>query len=199
MPRQARIVIPDLPHHVVQRGNRKQNVFFQDGDYRMYLSLLKEQCEKANTDILAYCLMPNHVHLMLLPRTSDGLKQIGEVHRAYTRFVNRRENWTGFLWQGRFSSYAMDEKYSYEALRYIELNPVRAGLCADPTQYRWSSARQRISGVQSDIDLRVSSCPLFIIDDWESYWLAGIRSPLLEKNFERDAEDYSPLTATGTC
>ena len=142
MPRIARVVIPGYPHHVTQRGNRRQPVFFTENDYRTYLKLMGEWCQKRGVDVWGYCLMPNHVHLILVPQDETSLRlAIGEAHRRYTLHVNFREGWKGHLWQERFSSFAMDERYLLAATRYIELNPVRAKLVKKPEDYRWSSAR----------------------------------------------------------
>ena len=104
MARLARVVLPGYPHHITQRGNRCQDVFFVDGDYEHYLELLREWCGKENIEIWAYCLMTNHVHLIVKPETNSNLSEaIGEVHRRYTRMINFRENWKGYLWQGRFA------------------------------------------------------------------------------------------------
>jgi putative transposase len=147
MARLARVVVPGIPHHVTQRGNRRQPTFFCDADYAVYLELMAEWCEKCAVRIWAYCLMPNHVHLIAVPKTADGLcRAIGEAHRRYTRHVNFREGWRGHLWQGRFASYVLDEPHLLAAARYVELNPVRAGLVVAPSGYRWSSARAHLKG-----------------------------------------------------
>src|ERR1043166_6801488 len=172
MPRQARIIIPDAPHHVIQRGNRRQDVFFDDEDYRLYLSLLRQACMETGIAVLAYCLMTNHVHLVLIPSADHGLRPVGEVHRRYTRAINMKKDWRGYLWQGRFGSYPMDEPYFYEAVRYVELNPVRAGLCAHPCDYRWSSARQRLGAPEAAADFKVT--PFASVGDWEEYWQDGM-------------------------
>ena len=141
MARIARAVAPGLPHHVTQRGNRRQQTFFGDEDYLAYLELMAEWCTMYNVQIWAYCLMPNHVHLIAVPKTKDGLNlAIGEAHRRYTRRINFREGWRGHLWQGRFSSFILDESYLLACARYVELNPVRAGLAKKPEAWRWSSA-----------------------------------------------------------
>jgi len=141
MARIARAVVPGVPHHVTQRGNRRQPVFFCESDYRAYLRLLAGWCSAHGVDVWAYCLMPNHVHLVAIPSSEEGLaRAIGEAHRRYTLMVNQRENWSGYLWQGRFGSCAMDEKYLQAVVRYVELNPVRAGLAVRAEDYRWSSA-----------------------------------------------------------
>src|SRR3990172_7668648 len=129
MVRIARIVIPGLPHHVIQRGNRRQPVFFRTSDFEAYLRILKEQSAKFGISFWAYCLMANHVHLIAIPDSEESFAHgIAETHRRYTRMVNFRENWRGYLWQGRFSSYPLDETYLYAAVRYVERNPVRAGI-----------------------------------------------------------------------
>jgi putative transposase len=116
--------------------------FFLEEDYATYVGLMKEWCEKWSVDVLAWCLMPNHVHLILVPKLEEGLaRAVGEAHRRYTRAVNFREKWRGHLWQGRFSSCVMDEPHTWMAIRYVELNPVRAGMVQEAKEYRWSSAR----------------------------------------------------------
>ncbi|MGB2823526.1 MAG: transposase, partial [Phycisphaerae bacterium] len=147
MARLARVVAPGYPHHVMQRGNRRQKTFFSVGDYSAYLELLAEWCGKCGVEVWAYCLMPNHVHLVVVPATADGLRRgIGEAHRRYTRRINFRKGWRGHLWQGRFASFVMDEDYLLEAVRYIEMNPVRAGLAATADAWRWSSAAAHVAG-----------------------------------------------------
>lgn len=152
MPRVARLVVPGLPHHVTQRGNRRQPTFFQDSDYRLYMRLLGEWCAKAGTQIWAWCLMPNHVHLILVPSHEDGLRAaLGETHRRYTRAINAREGWLGHLWQSRFASFPMDERHLIACARYVELNPVRAGLSKRPEEWPWSSARAHLGLAQDGV------------------------------------------------
>ena len=127
------MVAPDFPHYITQRGNRRQQTFFCDEDYQSYLDLMGHWCGVHDVEVLAYCLMPDHVHLIAVPQAADGLRRaIGEVHRRYTRMVNLREGWRGHLWQGRFASFVLDEPYLLTAARYVELNPVRAGLVNAP-------------------------------------------------------------------
>ncbi len=183
MPKIARTVVPDMPHHVIQRGNRRQDVFFEADDYRMYLALMRQQAESGEFSIYAYCLMQNHVHLIVAPHDIGGLRRIGEAHRRYTRYINKKKDWRGYLWQGRFSSYPMDEAYAYEAVRYVELNPVVAGICQHPSAYRWSSARQRL-GKDSGGDYKVAPFPTsqLAVADWESYWLEALnRRQMIEE------------------
>ena len=168
MARMARVVIPQIPHHVTQRGNRRQTVFFCDKDYETYIQLVSQFCASRNLDVWAYCLMPNHVHLVVLPHDEAALAQaIGEAHRRYTRYVNFRENWRGYLWQGRFASFPMDETYLHAAVRYVELNPVKAGLVNAPEQWRWSSARAHLQG--RDDGLVCVAPMLHRVGDWSSY------------------------------
>jgi putative transposase len=127
MARLRRIVLPGIPHHVTQRGNRRERVFFEEGDYALYLDLLSEAAARSHVAIWAYCLMPNHVHIIAVPSDEDGLRRTFRyVHRHYTGYINARMRVTGHLWQGRFSSVAMDEAHLVCALRYVALNPVRA-------------------------------------------------------------------------
>ena len=167
MARMARLVVPGLPHHVTQRGVRRMPVFFDDGDYRAYMALLAEWCAKAGTEIWAYCLMPNHVHLILVPRTPDGLRAaLGETHRRYTFRVNRREDWRGHLWQERFHSFAMDEDHLVACARYVERNPVRARLVRRARDWRWSSARAHLDGADDGV---AKVAPLLDrIPDWSA-------------------------------
>jgi putative transposase len=147
MPRLARIVMPDVPHHVTQRGNRRLPIFFCDDDRRAYLGLIAGACAAHATRCLAWCLMDNHVHLILVPNSADGLRAtLGEAHRRYTRAINFREGWRGYLFQGRFGSYPMDDGHLMAAVRYIENNPVAAKMVARAEDWRWSSARSHIAG-----------------------------------------------------
>ena len=147
MARIARVVVPGYPHHVTQRGNRRMQTFFCDDDYRAYLALAGQWCRQEGLSVWAYCLMPNHVHLIVVPSTAAGLaRALGEAHRRYTRAVNFREGWRGYLWQGRFSSVVMDEPHLMSAARYVERNPVRAGLVGEAEQWPWSSAAAHATG-----------------------------------------------------
>jgi putative transposase len=147
MARLARIVVPDLPHHVTQRGNRREPIFFEDSDYEVYCALLGEQARRFQVEVWAYCLMPNHVHLILVPKRADSLGiAVGEAHRRYTNFINARAGWTGHLFQRRFSSVVLDDAHLRTALCYVSLNPVRSGLVARAEDWRWSSVRAHLAG-----------------------------------------------------
>ena len=145
MTRIARIVAPDIPHHVVQRGVRRMDVFFSDDDREQYLSFLSEAASEHASEFLAWCLMSNHVHFVVVPHDVGSLAAVfGEAHRRYTRMVNFREGWRGHLWQERFHSYPLDESHLLAAGRYVEMNPVRAGLVLKPEDWSWSSARYHV-------------------------------------------------------
>ena len=145
MARIARVVAPGLPHHITQRGNRRQQTFFSDDDYQAYIDLMAQWCGKHGVEIWAYCLMPNHIHLIAVPPEHENLMlAIGEAHRRYTRRINFQKGWKGHLWQGRFASYVLDEAYLLACARYIEMNPVRAKLVKTPSKWKWSSAAAHI-------------------------------------------------------
>lgn len=168
MPRIARIVVPGEPHHIVQRGNRRLPTFFEEDDYRYYLKSMRHRCDKHSVDIWAYCLMTNHIHLIAVPKTEQGLSlAIGEAHKQYTKHINSRERWSGYLWQGRFSSYPMDQTYLLAAARYIEQNPVRAGMVANAADYAWSSAQAHVAG--KDDGLVAVKPMLSLVRNWKSF------------------------------
>lgn len=167
------MVVPGVPHHVTQRGNRRQRTFFRESDYETYKHLMAEWCRARGVVIWAYCLMPNHVHLVLVPPSADALRgAVGEAHRRYTLMVNHREGWCGCLWQGRFASFPMDSGHLYHCVRYVELNPVRAGLTRRPEDWNHSSARARLLGGTDP--LAGSGSPLPGVDDWGAFLSAGL-------------------------
>ena len=144
MPRKARVVVPDYPHHVTQRGVRRQTVFLHPDDWPVYKLLIARACARAATRVLAYCLMPNHVHFVMVPAHVDGLRgALADPHRRYAMRVNAREGWTGHLWQERFYSVVLDAPHLIAAVGYVERNPVRAGLCDSEQDWPWSSAGER--------------------------------------------------------
>lgn len=147
MPRIARLVVPGAPHHVTQRGNRRETTFFEEADYHLYRDLLARAAAGAGAEIWAYCLMPNHVHVIAVPKDEDGLRRtFGELHRRYTGRINARHRWTGHLWQARFGSVAMDDDHLLAAIRYVSLNPVRARLVERAEDWPWSSVRAHLAG-----------------------------------------------------
>jgi putative transposase len=165
MSRLARMVVPGLPHHVTQRGNRREAIFFENGDQQIYCDLLAEQARKFSVEVWAYCLMPNHVHLILTPHEEDGMSRaLGEAHRRYTNFINARGRWTGHLFQSRFASVAMDESHLRSAVSYVSLNPVRARLVSRAEGWAWSSVRAHLAG---EDDSLVSVRP--VLDRWPTF------------------------------
>ncbi len=188
MARIARVVVEGMPHHVVQRGNRRQKVFFKEEDKFSYLRILKEQSERFGVKYWSYCLMDNHVHLIAVPEKRESLWQaIGETHRRYTRMINFREGWRGYLWQGRFSSFVLQEGHLYAAVRYVERNPVRAKLVKRAEDYEWSSAQAHVFKKEDGIIDRS-----FLdeqIDDWSVF--------LKERDEEKDLKLFRRHGATG--
>ena len=148
MPRKPRFFLPDVPVHVVQRGNNRQAVFFDDSDYRAYLSWIREGCERYGCEIHAYVLMTNHVHLLATPQATNSISRMLQyVGRRYVPYINHTYGRTGTLWEGRFkASLIHAEGYLLTCYRYIELNPVRAQMVEAPELYRWSSFRANALG-----------------------------------------------------
>jgi putative transposase len=169
MPRISRAIAVDYPHHITQRGNYRQAVFVEANDYAHYLHWLTQFAPKCGLEIWAYCLMPNHIHLIGVPRQADSLSRtLHTVHMQYARYFNGKRNEVGHLWQGRFFSCAMDERHVSAAVRYVELNPVRSGLAESPYDYPWSSAKSHVSGARDP----VLSGPCFLtetVKDWRKY------------------------------
>lgn len=152
MPRLARIVIPGLPHHVTQRGVRRERVFFGPEDHLAYRRLLAAAARKSGTEIWAYCFMPNHIHLIVVPSIADGLRQtLADPQRRYAIAINRRQGWSGHLWQARYGSLVMDERHLANAVRYVSLNPVRAKLVKRAEDWPWSSVRAHLAGSNDEL------------------------------------------------
>jgi len=168
MARKAREVIPGTAHHVVQRGNRRQKVFFQEEDKQEYLNILSLNARLFKLRIWAYCLMDNHVHLIAVPEEEDSMtRALSLTHQLYTRMINFREGWRGYLWEGRYKSKVLDERHLYAAMRYVERNPVRAGIVKKAENYRWSSAKAHASKQENRI---LAQCYLTEdIPDWKEY------------------------------
>jgi putative transposase len=191
MARLARVVAAGVPHLVTQRGNRGQKVFFSEADYELYKELLAEGCRMAHTAVWAYCLLPDRVHLLMLPHDQDGLRAaLGESHRRYTREINGRKGWRGFLWQGRFSSFPMDESHLLGCARFVELSPVRSKLVARPRAWQWSSARAHLTGHDDGL-VRVRPL-LDRMDDWKDFLAEGLQDGDLE-NIRAHASTGRPL------
>ncbi len=191
MARLARVVLPGYPHHITQRGNRQQDVFFKEEDYLYYLELLKHWCSEEQMEIWSYCLMTNHVHLIVRPAKSSNLSRaIGETHRRYTRMINFRKNWRGYLWQGRFASFPMDKKYLLKASAYVELNPVKANIVKKPEQYHWSSVHAHLKG-SDPLGIVDAGKLLDICGDWKHYLKQAIKES--DEEFVRHSSTGRPL------
>ena len=199
MPRLARTVCARVPHHITQRGNRREDVFFTNDDRTTYLQWLREYAEKYAVDILAYCLMTNHIHLVAVPASEDGLQQLLKpLHMRYAQRINRARNWTGHFWQGRFFSSALDEEYLWAAVRYVERNPVRAKMVRKAENYRWSSAGAHCGLRQDPVLTQKPSWRRQFegIGNW-SAWLAEGDEPqrleVLRRNVEQGLPCGSPI------
>ena len=191
MPRIARLVVPGYPHHVTQRGNRRQKTFFNSRDYLAYLELIADAKLKAQCKIWAYCLMPNHVHFVIVPEHETSLACLfQEAHRRYTRRINFRENWRGHLWQERFHSFVMDERHLNATVRYVELNPVAARLCTKPQEWRWSSVHAHLN--QKDDELVSVKPMLDRHPNWSDY-LACVQSEETLKKVRMHTRTGRPL------
>ena len=163
MPRLARVVIPCVAHHVTQRGNRRCDVFTDDADRRLYLSLLADYAGRYGLEVQAYCLMTNHVHFIAVPAAAESLgRTFRDTHQAYAAKFNRKVRETGHLWQGRFLSCPLDDRHFWSAVRYVERNPVRAGLVSAAWEYPWSSAAVHCGKLGTDAGKRrPDSVPIF--------------------------------------
>ena len=168
MARLARVVVPGCPHHIIQRGNRRQEVFFNDDDRKAYLGYLILYAKPAGINFWGYCLMDNHVHLIAVPEKENSFAYgFAQAHKHYTRRINFRENWRGYLWEGRFKSYPLSEFHLYAAIRYIERNPVRAKIIKNAWDYPWSSARAHVfkeKNILLDKNFLTSDIP-----DWKAF------------------------------
>lgn len=180
MARLPRLTIPDIPHHITQRGNRRQQTFFCDEDYQTYLDFLQDWSIKCDVEIWAYCLMPNHTHIIAVPKTKEGITQcMSQTHCRYTRYINFKKGWKGHLWQSRFASFPMDDAYLMNCARYVELNPVRARLCQTAEEWPWSSAAAHISADDSGL------CRVFPLLERTDSWLSFLAEGLVPEDLSK--------------
>ena len=190
MARLAIVVAAETPHHVTQRGNARRDVFLSDNDRLVYLSLLQHHSKAAGLDLLGYCLMSNHVHLIAVPRAPDALaRALHHTHGRYATYLNSRMTATGHVWQGRYYSCPMDENHTWTALRYTECNPVRAGMVLSPSDYAWSSA-------QTHTGIRPFD-PLVSLDAWSDRWNSDDWGQFLAAASQREAVEIRACTTNG--
>jgi len=184
MARLARSTIIGYPHQVTQRGNYEQTVFGEDGDFRRYLAWLKECADRYSVEIWAYCLMRSHVHFVCVPKADGSLAHaFNTLHMKYAQYVNGKKGVTGHLWKGRFQSCMLDERSVFEEVRFIENNPVRAGLVGRAEDYPWSSARHHVLGELDPVIM--DGCFLNgEIKDWRAYLSARADEPILNRTWQ---------------
>jgi len=191
MARLSRVVVVNVPHHVTQRGNARRFILDCDADRAVYLKLLRDNAELYKVSLLGYCLMSNHVHLIAVPRLSDGLAlALKNAHGRYAAYWNAAHSSSGHAWQGRFYSCPLDEPHLWEALRYTELNPVRAGLVSEAESWPWSSASMHCGTTASDTCLTGEL--------WQSRWaVSSWREYLAEGEIESKLAAIRQCTHTG--
>ncbi|OGS46024.1 MAG: hypothetical protein A2539_08410 [Elusimicrobia bacterium RIFOXYD2_FULL_34_15] len=184
MPRIRRITAVEIPHHITQRGNYRQTVFKSSSDREKYLEWINEYSQKYQLEIIAYCLMSNHVHLIVIPHQTDSLaKTFNMAHMRYAQFINRRNKTSGHLWQGRFYSCMLDDIHLMEAVRYVERNPVRSGLIKKPWEWKWSSAIEHTENIDKNKSiLKLSEITKYIEMNKEEW-----------KNFLNEKEDKEKI------
>ncbi len=167
MARIARVVVPGIPHLVIQRGHENRQVFFSVEDYREYIRLVGESCAKWKVRIWAYCLMPNRVHLVVQPTAQNALaRALGEAHRRYAKRVNENQSRSGRLWHARFSSCALQPSWLARAMRFVERSPVDSGMLPNVTDYPWCSSSARLKG--GDDPMGVKGLPQGV-RNWASF------------------------------
>jgi putative transposase len=177
----ARVAAAGVPYHITQRGNHRQQVFFLDPDYRRFLELLREWSGREGLRMLGYCLMPNHVHVVAVPDRPDSLaKSLGPAQSRYARYCNQQRGVTGHVWQDRYYSAPLDQRHLVVALRYVDCNPVRAGLAANAENYEWSSARAHVA--------RRDPTGILDMDLWREVCSGDEWREILQAPAERSAE-----------
>jgi putative transposase len=194
MPRIARIVIPGIPHHVTHRGNNGQKIFRHDEDYEIYLNYLRHYAKIFGLRIIGFCLMPNHVHMIVIPQFEYSIaKAVGISHMKFSQHMNKKYNRSGHLWGGRYFSCPVDEKHLVASMRYIELNPVNASIVTKPWAYRWSSAAAHIGRKDifklPDIQYWYS---IYSPDDWYQFLGESI-DPAIIRAIKKHLKTGKPL------
>ena len=168
-----RIIITNLPHHIIQRGLNGRQTFLIDDDYVVYLKIMAQCCRQYQIEILAYSLMPDHVHLIAIPKEQNSLSKCLRVaHGRYSKYINRRTGCTGQFWQGCYSSHFLDQHYLLTCARYIEINALKREYVDQPEQWRWCSAQAHINGCDDDL-VRVQP----LLDRVERSWQEFLAVP----------------------
>jgi putative transposase len=195
----ARAAAVGVPHHVTQRGNGRQDVFFTERDREAYLDALFDYAARYGMRVWGYCLMRNHVHLVVVPEAERSLAQVfGRTHSDYARYANVARRSCGHLWQARFYSCALDQAHVWAALAYVERNPVRAGMVAEAEEYRWSTAaahcREDTSGRGLDLSEWRRS---FSGARWREVLRTSVRGEALEERLREATRRGYPLGSEG--
>lgn len=186
MPRLARRVLINYPHHITQRGNNKREVFLDEEDHLRYMKLFDIASQRYGLEILSYCLMPNHVHFVAIPRSADSMgKTFLTVNTHYSSYFNQKYGLVGHLWQQRYFSCILDEAHLYAAIRYVELNPIRSGLVETPERWRWSSCRGNMKTGISEIQLIDTRLWITDYERWSDY----LAVPISEKEISQIREN----------
>ena len=194
MPRVARLVLPGLPHHITQRGNYRQKVFYRDEDRLLYLNLLREFAVHYGVSILAYCLMPNHVHLIAVPHHERALaRMLQRVHADYARAVHLRLRRVGHLWQARYASVPMDEKHFWATMVYVEQNPSKAHLVDHPWDWRWSSAQAHLADSEGGLLDLVAWRARYTPEKWKRCLELGLADSLTIERIREATQKGWPL------
>jgi len=187
MARLPRVVVVDVPHHVTQRGNARQVILANDTDRLTYLELLREYSQLYGLGLLGYCLMSNHVHLIAVPHQPEAMSQLlKQAHGRYASYWNAKQSSTGHVWQGRFYSCPLDEMHLWTALRYVELNPVRAGMVTSAEEWKWSSAAAHCG--------LAPPSPMLEMERWQKRW-----TDREWRQFIAEAESAAEISALRHC
>jgi putative transposase len=196
MPRSARIIIPGIAHHIIQRGNNRQNILEEDVDFRNYCYWINEYSPQYKVSILAYCLMNNHVHFIVVPQDAEGIPRLFRtVHMRYAQYANYTKRRSGHLWQGRYFSCVLDDEHLFYAIRYVEQNPVRANMVKYPWDYEWSSAKWHVDKTAKKY-IKITDTTAVDRTHWKMYLLnndKGIDEEITKKIYKGKAfagEDF---------
>ncbi len=184
MPRSQRIVIPGLPHHITHRGNNGQDIFFSYENHAEYLNFLKIYSEECKSTINGYCLMTNHIHLIITPLTETALSSVvGKIHGQYSQYINKIQKTSGHIFENRYHSCPLDHNHFINTLKYVERNPVRAGIVDHPSDYEWSSARMHL-GIEDQWGLIDQDEWKDLMDatgiDWEKWISNPVEDEIIE-------------------